>query len=89
VTGFRTTALFAVVALTACTPRPVAVLPPVELTTCAAEPEAPLLPERDGTDATQLVRDRMMLAAYLALRSAYGDCAARVAALKAWRERME
>lgn len=82
-------ATLAPLALAACALRPVTVLPPVELTECASEPLAPELPPRDGTDAAQLVRDQMTLVYILALRSAFGDCAADVAALKAWRQGME
>lgn len=62
------------------------VLPPADLATCAAEPLAPDLPARDGSEAEQLERDRTTLGFILDLRSAYGDCAAKVAGLKAWRE---
>jgi|JI10StandDraft_1071094.scaffolds.fasta_scaffold136855_5 hypothetical protein len=76
-------------ALSACQPgRPVAALPPVELMTCAGEPAAPNLPERDGTEAVQTARDLIMLDAYLALRSAWGDCAAKLAGVREWREGM-
>ena len=76
-------------ALSACgTDRPVAALPPVELMTCAGEPAAPNLPERDGTEAVQTARDLIMLDAYLALRSAWGDCAAKLAGVREWREGM-
>lgn len=62
------------------------VLPPAELASCADEPLAPELPARDGQDATQLRRDRLTLEYILGLRSAGGDCRAKVAGLKAWRE---
>ena len=68
-------------ALAACgQPRPVIVLPPAELATCAEEPLAPDLPGRDQQDA----RDELVLSYVLDLRSAYGDCRARVDGLAAW-----
>jgi hypothetical protein len=74
-------------ALAACgQPEPILILPPAELATCADEPEPPVLPARDGTDATQLERDKRMLDGYLTLRSAYGDCKAKVEGLARWRE---
>ena len=77
-------------ALAACgQPRPVIVAPPAELTTCAAEPQAPDLPALDGTSAVQRARDEMVLAYILALRSAWGDCAAKIAGVKAWAEGVE
>lgn len=76
--------------LTACgNERPRIVKPPAELQTCAAEPAAPLLPERDGTDETQIRRDTMTLEFILALRSAWGDCAARVAGVRAWSDALD
>lgn len=85
----RRLALPMLLALSACQPgRPVAALPPVELMTCAGEPAAPNLPERDGTEAVQTARDLIMLDAYLALRSAWGDCAAKLAGVREWREGM-
>ena len=75
------------IALTACGQKePVLILPPADLATCAAMPDAPDIPERDGANETQLERDRMTLAYILDLRSAYGDCAAKVMGLAAWRE---
>jgi len=83
----RALILPALFALTACgTERVRVAKPPVELTVCAAEPAAPDLPAKDGTDAVQIVRDRMTLDYLLALRSAWGDCAAKVAGVKAWSE---
>lgn len=77
-------------ALTACgNERPRIVKPPVELQTCAAEPRAPVLPERDGTDAAQLERDKMVLDYILSLRSAYGDCLAKVTGIKAWSDALD
>lgn len=73
-------------ALTACgTDRPVVSLPPVELTQCADEPVAPVLPGADQ----QRERDLMTLDYVLALRSAWGDCRAKVDGLRVWREAME
>ena len=75
----------ALFALTACGQERVRIVkPPAELQTCAAEPAAPLLPERDGTDETQIQRDRLTLDFILALRSAWGDCASKVAGVAAW-----
>ena len=74
-------------ALTACgNERPRIVKPPAELQSCAVEPRAPVLPERDGTDATQLRRDTMVLDYILALRSAWGDCRAKLDGVRAWSE---
>ena len=79
-------------ALTACTKeqRPRIVLPPADLAVCASEPDVPALPVQDWTGidaakATQLLRDTMMLDYVLALRSAWGDCRAKVDGLAAWR----
>lgn len=70
-------------ACAACGPqRPVLVLPPADLTSCADEPTAPDLPGRDAQDT----RDRLTLDYLLALRSAWGDCRAKVDGLRAWRE---
>lgn len=78
-----------VATLTACgTERPVTVLPPVELTICDDMPQAPDLPERDGTNAIEIARDRMTLAYILALRSAYASCRGKVDGLAVWREAM-
>jgi hypothetical protein len=66
--------------LTGCANSPRLVLPPPELATCAGEPQAPALPERDGTNA----RDLLMLDYVLAWRSAWADCAGKVAGLNAW-----
>ena len=77
-------------ALTACgNERPRIVKPPAELQSCAAEPAAPNLPERDGTDAVQLERDRLVLAYVLELRSAWGSCFAAVAGIKAWSDAVQ
>jgi len=74
----------------ACTPQRVrTALPPADLLTCADEPQAPSIPSRDGTDATQFERDRMTLAYILGLRSAWGDCAAKVAGVRAWAGEVE
>ena len=82
----------ALLALTACGPKPVRLaLPPAELARCADEPLAPDLPAVDWSSAelarpVQQARDAMMLAWALDMRSAWGDCKARVDGLKAWRE---
>lgn len=56
------------------------VKPPAHLTTCADEPEAPIIPGQE----LQAERDRMVLEYILGLRSAWGDCAAKVAGIRAW-----
>lgn len=72
--------LMAPLALAACQPQPTLILPPAELSSCAAEPGAPsLLPE-----FTQAERDKIVLEYLLALRSAGGDCRARVNGLATW-----
>jgi len=79
----RIAALYAaVLTLSACgqPERVVLVKPPAHLTVCADEPVAPALPGRDQ----QAERDRLTLAYILALRSAWGDCAAKVAGIGAW-----
>lgn len=84
----RTVALFLTVALAACgQPRPVIIAPPVELATCALMPDAPDLPAQ--SPETQRARDEMVLQFILALRSAYADCAAKVAGIAAWRDGVE
>lgn len=83
-------ALLPLIALAACQqPRPVIIAPPAELATCAAMPDAPDLPAKDGTDATQLVRDQLILEYVLALRTAHADCFAKVVGLARWRESVE
>lgn len=70
----------------ACGPKePVLVLPPATLASCADEPEAPILPPL----TEQAMRDSLTLEYILALRSAYGDCRAKVDGLRAWRERAQ
>jgi hypothetical protein len=79
--------LLPVVILASCgQPEPLIITPPPALLTCADEPAPPQLPPRDGTPATELVRDKAMLEGYLALRSAWGDCHAKVEGVKAWTE---
>lgn len=63
------------------------VLPPVELSQCGEEPPTPSLPERDGTDAVQRIRDEMTLAYIFALHEAYSSCKARVMGLAEWRRK--
>lgn len=78
---------FSSLALTGCgTDRPRLSLPPPELATCADEPQAPAIPARDGQDATQRQRDALTLGYILNLRTAWGDCRAKVDGLRAWRE---
>lgn len=76
--------------LTACgTERPRIVLPPAELATCMDEPAAPSLPAVDwfgDPRPVQMQRDVMTLDYILALRSAGGDCRAKVKGLDAWRK---
>lgn len=68
-------------ALTGCGPKSVRVAPPPpELTTCADEPAAPDLPGQDR----QPERDRLTLDYILSLRSAWGDCRAKVDGVRAW-----
>ena len=69
-------------ACAACGPQRLRVaLPPAELAVCADEPLAPDLP------ADQAERDKQVLGYILGLRSAWGDCRAKVDGLKAWRDR--
>ncbi len=80
--------------LTACgtdNARPVSI--PPELQTCAADPAAPALPAQDWSDvliarAIQEVRDALTLDYVLGLRSAAGDCRAKVAGVRAFDEAM-
>lgn len=84
----KTIALLPLIALAACQqPRPVVVLPPAELATCAAMPDAPSLPVQ--SPETQRERDELVLAYILELRTAWADCAAKVAGLAAWRESVQ
>ncbi len=53
-------------------------LPPANLLTCSAEPAAPELP------GPGVERDRMVLDYVLAIRTAWADCAAKVAGVDAW-----
>lgn len=83
----RTVAITPLLALAACgQPEALVITPPASLLTCADEPAPPAIPARDGTEANQLARDLAMLDGYLALRSAYGDCRAKVDGLRAWSE---
>lgn len=71
-------------------PEPVIITPPAALLKCADEPTAPNLEPQDWTApvetirTVQLRRDRAMLDAYLALRSAWGDCRSKVDGTRAW-----
>lgn len=63
--------------------------PPVELTECADEPRAPALPAYDWSSietaqAVTRLRDTAMLGYVLAFRTAFADCKADVAGVKAW-----
>lgn len=70
-----------VLALTGCgQERPALAKPPADLLRCADEPVAPALPGREE----QAKRDAMTLDYVLALRSAWGDCFAKVAGVRAW-----
>ena len=85
---------FALILSAASCERPVIIAPPVELTTCAAEPQAPDLPPVDWSSVEtaqpiQRARDIAMLSYVLAWRTAHGDCAAKVAGVKAWAEGVE
>jgi len=51
---------------------------------CADEAIAPILPPKDGTEATQLVRDNLTLTYVLAMRTAWGSCKADVAGVRKW-----
>lgn len=64
----------------ACAPKPlaVAVKPPPELLTCADEPVAPEV----GDPGVE--RDRIVLGYILSLRSAWGDCSAKISGVRAW-----
>ena len=64
--------------------RPAIAKPPADLLVCADEPVAPDLPGRDE----QARRDVMTLDYILALRSAWGDCFAKVAGVRAWAEKL-
>jgi hypothetical protein len=83
--------LIAPLALVACgqQPEPITTLPPAELRSCIEMPDAPSLPAKDGTEATQLIRDQMTLDYILGLRTAYADCAAKVAGFDAWAREVE
>lgn len=66
-------------------------LPPAELAMCKGEPLAPDLPAVDWSSVAtaqpiQKARDAMMQAYALDLRSAWGDCRAKVDGLAAWRK---
>jgi hypothetical protein len=54
------------------------------MTTCANEPAAPELPGREAQEE----RDRLTLDYILGLRSAWGDCRAKVDGARAWNERV-
>lgn len=81
--------------LTACGgERVVIVKPPVALTSCAGEPDAPDLAPVDWSSVetakpVQRERDQATLAYILALRSAWGSCAAKVAGVKDWAKGLE
>ena len=81
--------VLALSALAACSPSVRSIPIPAELATCQDEPPAPDIPAKDGTEATQMVRDTMTLGYILALREAWGDCKARVDGIKAYREAVE
>lgn len=78
-------ALLPLIALAACQqPRPVVIMPPAELAACASMPTAPDLPPQ--SPETQRERDTLVLSYILGLRTAWADCAAKVAGLAAWRK---
>ena len=81
----RAALILCALGLTACGPKPVRLSPlPPDLTTCADEPPAPALPGQDQ----QAERDRLTLDYILGLRSAWGDCRAKVDGARAWNERV-
>ncbi len=59
-------------------------LPPPVLLTCSDEPDAPDLPGRE----LQSERDRMTFEYLLSLRSAWGDCKAKLAGVKTWADEL-
>lgn len=72
-------------ACAACGPKPVRIAPPpADLTRCADEPPAPDLPPPGDQAERQTERDTTVLAYILALRSAWGDCRAKVDGIRAW-----
>lgn len=81
--------------LTACGQERVRLVPvPVELTTCAGEPVAPDLPVQDWSSieaakAVQAIRDSKVFEFILAMRSAWGDCRAKVDGTKAYNESLK
>ena len=81
----KTAPILAFLTLTACQPHIRVATPPPELLTCAPLPAAPSLPGMDQQDA----RDAMVLDYILAVRSAYADCAGKLAGVKAWADRVE
>ena len=82
--------ILAPIALAACgQPEPIITLPPAELRSCIEMPGAPSLPAKDGTEATQLIRDQMTIDFILNLRTAYADCASKVMGLDAWSREVE
>lgn len=91
----RAIALVAVAALvSACAPNVRIAAPPPELTECAEWPDAPDLPAYDWTTieaarAISRTRDQMMLAYATAGFSAWADCKADVAGVKAWGDEVE
>lgn len=70
---------------TACQPHIRIATPPPELLTCTPLPGAPSLPGKDMQDA----RDVMVLDYILAVRSAYADCAGKLAGVARWADRVE
>ena len=74
-------------------PAPVLIAPPADLATCADEPAAPDLATRPSVEmladfatyqAVQAERDLATLDYILSLRSAFGDCRAKVDGLARW-----
>lgn len=82
----------ALIALSACTTDRVQLVPPpVALTTCADEPASPSLPpvpwaSVEQARPVQAERDRLIFDYILRWRSAWGDCAGKVAGIREWRE---
>lgn len=78
--------------LSACDPHVRLATPPPEYLECATEPAAPDLPAIDWTapvdqiKPVQRERDIATLGYVLSLRSAWGDCRAKIDGVRAWGE---
>ena len=69
----------------ACQPHIRIATPPPELLSCTPLPDAPVLPGKDMQDA----RDLLTLDYILGIRSAYADCAGKLAGVARWADRVE